>query len=95
MEGIFKDLLHPENIPSILVFLEIFHFDKSGRDINDSQLLNIYIIEVTLFTFHLDKLGRLESLIQLLNIPFKSVTLAIFHFDISGIANNDSHPLNK
>ena len=38
LEGIFEDN-NPQfsNIPHILVTLEIFHFDISGNDDNDSQ----------------------------------------------------------
>ena len=41
-----KDIneLHPQNINSILVTLEVFHLDKSGNDFKETQPENIKLI---------------------------------------------------
>ena len=57
-EGIFNDLLHPLNIPNILVTLEVFHFDISGNDDNEVHQPNIQLISVTLEVFHFDISGN-------------------------------------
>ena len=44
--------------PCISITLSMFHFDKSGNDINDEHLLNNPLILVTLIVFHFDILGN-------------------------------------
>ena len=57
LEWIIK-LIHPENISLILLILEVFHFDKSGNDINELHPENISLIYLTLDVFHFEISGN-------------------------------------
>ncbi len=43
----------------MLVTLEVFHFDKSGKDIKALHWKNIFIIFKTLEVFRFDKSGNI------------------------------------
>ena len=45
----------------ILVTLEVFHFEISGKDDNDEYSLNILLIFVTLEVFHFEISGEMEE----------------------------------
>ena len=57
LEWIIK-LIHPLNISNILLILEVFHFDKSGNDINELHPENIESINLTLEVSHFDISGN-------------------------------------
>jgi len=42
----------------MLVIFDVFHFDISGKDINDEHPVNINSILVTLDVFHFDISGK-------------------------------------
>ena len=56
--GIFNESLQLINILPILVTLEVFHLDISGKDDKDKQPENISLISVTLEVIHLDISGN-------------------------------------
>ena len=45
LEWIIK-LIHPLNISLVYLTLEVFHFDKSGKDINELHPSNILFIDI-------------------------------------------------
>ena len=45
-------------ISKIILELNIFHFEISGKEIKEEQLQNIEFKEKILFTFHLEILGN-------------------------------------
>ena len=55
---------------SILLILLVFHFDKSGKDINDSQFENKLFISITFCVSHFDISGIKDNDLQFENIPF-------------------------
>ena len=67
LEWIIK-LTHSLNILSIASTLEVFHFDKSGKDINELHPSNILFIDITLEVFHFDISGNDINELHSLNI---------------------------
>ena len=47
-----------ENMPYILVTLEVSHFDKSGKDIIETHMQKIASILITLVVSHFDISGK-------------------------------------
>ena len=58
LEGIFKDLLHPENIKLKSVTLLVFQFEISGKDDNDEHPKNIRLKLVALLVFQFEISGK-------------------------------------
>ena len=78
----------------MLVTLDVFHFDISGNDINESHLKNIPCILVTLEVSHFDMSGNEINKLHSLNMNSILVTLDVSHFDISGKDFKEIHPSN-
>ena len=45
-------------MPAIFVILLLFHFEISGKVVNDEQPLKIKLISITLFVFHFQISGK-------------------------------------
>ena len=55
-------------MPLIFLTLIVFHFEISGKDVNDDHNLKIYIILVTLLVFHFEISGKDDNDEHSLNI---------------------------
>ena len=62
----------------------VYHFDISGKDINEEQPSKIESIYLILFVFHFEISGKILNEEQFLNIHSILISLFVFHFDISG-----------
>ena len=61
----YKTSIHSENIDLVLVTLEIFHFEISGKDDNELHSQNIKFILVTLEIFHFEISGKDDNELHL------------------------------
>ena len=72
----------------------VFHFDKSGNEVNELHPEKIKLISIILEVFHIDISGILSNESQQKNKPFKDLTSEISHFVISGTNIIEIHPKN-
>ena len=76
---------HSLNNSFISVTLSEFHLDILGKEDNEEQFSNIFLIFIILIVFHLEISDRKDYDEQNANIEFILDVLPVSHLDISGI----------